>query len=230
MPLKARSENQRLHNFYSILHPHLTCTVSHHDYYYYYVHLVLFGMLDFSTHVTCMLTSFSFVALSSLLRTLSSLCRCLSLFFLHFWHDLSIDRFHVYLSVYQWSFCQELQQISQWWNFENSLRKVGHIGLSHGCHVIRRARWLVASRRLMIFILSNIAICSNSYNYRFIFRPNVEIICTEHFFIHFRQNDFRPSTTPLWVMSSPSQLTAQLVVNTFCRTPGSNHKLAKWSH
>ena len=38
------------------------------------------GMLDFSTHV--LLTAFLFVALSSLLRTLSSLCRCLSLFFL----------------------------------------------------------------------------------------------------------------------------------------------------
>ena len=38
------------------------------------------GMLDFSTHV--LLTAFLFVALSSLLRTLSSLCPCLSLFFL----------------------------------------------------------------------------------------------------------------------------------------------------
>ena len=50
------------------------------------------GMLDFSTHV--LLTAFLFVALSSLLRTLSSLCRCLSLVFLTYGmvcqHDANI--------------------------------------------------------------------------------------------------------------------------------------------
>ena len=75
VPLKARSENQRLHNFYSIIQTLsdmqgvpsrllLSCTYA------------LFGMLDFSTHV--LLSSFSFVALSSLLRISSGLCRSLS--------------------------------------------------------------------------------------------------------------------------------------------------------
>ena len=32
VPLKTRSENQRLQNFYSIIHPYSTCTVSHQDY------------------------------------------------------------------------------------------------------------------------------------------------------------------------------------------------------
>ena len=50
--------------------------------------------------------------------------------------SLSIDRSHVHLSIYKRSFYQEFQQISKWWSFENSLRKVRHIGLSHGCHVI----------------------------------------------------------------------------------------------
>ena len=40
------------------------------------------GMLDFSTHVFAY--RFLIVALSSLLRTLSSLCRCVSLYFLTF--------------------------------------------------------------------------------------------------------------------------------------------------
>ena len=57
-------------------------------------------------------------------------------FLLNFRHGLSIDRSHVHLSIYKRSFHQEFQQISKWWSFANSLRMVGHIGLSHGCHVI----------------------------------------------------------------------------------------------
>ena len=77
VPRKTRSENQRLQNFYSLIHP---CTVSHQDYYSLYVHL----------HSVCsifqrmfLFTAFSFVALTSLLRTLS-LCRCVALLFLTF--------------------------------------------------------------------------------------------------------------------------------------------------
>ena len=57
-------------------------------------------------------------------------------FLLNFRHGLSIDPSHMHLSIYKRSFYQEFQQISKWCSFENSLRKVGHIGLSHGCHVI----------------------------------------------------------------------------------------------
>ena len=81
VPLKKCSENQRLENFYSIIRPYSTCTVSHQDYYSPHVHL----------HSVCLifqhmflLTAIPFVALSSFLRTLSSLCRCVSLFFLTF--------------------------------------------------------------------------------------------------------------------------------------------------
>ena len=38
VPLKTRSENQRLQNFYSIIQSYSTCTVSHQDYYSLHVH------------------------------------------------------------------------------------------------------------------------------------------------------------------------------------------------
>ena len=57
-------------------------------------------------------------------------------FLLNFRYGLSIDRSHVHLSIYKRLFYQEFQQISKWCCFENLLRKVGHIGLLDGCHVI----------------------------------------------------------------------------------------------
>ena len=87
VPLKARSGNQRLQNFYWIVHPYSTCTVSHQDYYSLHVHLIddyTRYARFFNACFAYLLTVFSFVALSSLLRTLSILCRCLSLYFLTF--------------------------------------------------------------------------------------------------------------------------------------------------
>ena len=87
-----------------------------------------------STHLFDFLTSFSSVALASRLRTLSSFCRCVWLFFLTFGMT-SIFRFHFYLSAYKWSYYQEFEETSKQWILEDSLKKVGHIGLSRDGHV-----------------------------------------------------------------------------------------------
>ena len=72
------------------------------------------------------------ISFTNFIKSLSLLV----IFLLNFRHGLSIGRSHVHLSIYERSFYQEFQQISKLCSFENSLRKVGHIGLSHGCHVI----------------------------------------------------------------------------------------------
>ena len=90
----------------------------------------------FSTHV---LLVPPFILICRPLISFTNFIKSLSLlvnFLLNFRHGLSIDRSHVHLSIYKRSFYREFQHISVWWSFENSLRKVGHIGLSHECHVI----------------------------------------------------------------------------------------------
>ena len=145
---------------------------------------VLFGMFDFSTHFFVLLTSLSFVALSSLLRTLSSLCRCLTLFFLTFGMTCQLIDFMYSCLLINDSFVRNFNRFRSGLNFINSLKKVGHAGLSHGCHVIcEAARWLAASPRLIIFFYQNIAIRHNSCSYGFKFRSYVEINCSDFFFL-----------------------------------------------
>ena len=249
MPLKTCSENQRLQNFYSIIHPYSTCTVSHQDYliirymyicirhwrqclmtcgavsegrccrfltifcsqmyvslclcssmllikfyvdylFYYSKHFLVLLFLSFVFSLfLCRFAIFLYVRMSfyngmfymlvhvfiymsvhrqrwrnkddqSIIRyarffnacfayrflicrsiiSFTNFIKSLSLLvtFLNFRHGLSIDLSHMHFSIYKRSFYQEFQQISKWCCFENLLRKVGHIGLSHGCHVIWR--------------------------------------------------------------------------------------------
>ena len=134
VPLKTRSENQRLQNFYSIIHPYSTCTVSHQDY------LIIRFMYIYTRYARFFNACFAYrfliyrpiISFTNFIKSLSLLV----IFLLNFRHGLSIDRSHVHLSIYKRSFNQEFQQISKLCSFENLLRKVGHIGLSHGCHVI----------------------------------------------------------------------------------------------
>ena len=89
---------------------------------------------NFSTRVLLVVVLLSHLSPSHLfyeifIKSLSLLVA----FLLKFRHGLSTDRSHVHLSIYKRPFYQEFQR-----SFENLLRKVGHIGLSHGCHVICR--------------------------------------------------------------------------------------------
>ena len=102
-------------------------------------------------------------------------------FLLNFRHGLSIDRSHVHLSIDKQSFYQEFQQISKGGSFENSPRKGGTLNCHMGVTWFDAVRWLTASCRLIIFLL-NTAICPNSCNYSFIFRPNENINCIEYFY------------------------------------------------
>ena len=136
MPLKTRSENQRLQNFYSIIHPYSTCTVSHQDY------LIIRYMYIYTRYARFFNACFAYrFLICRPIISFTNFIKSLSLpviFRLNFRHGLSIDRSHVHLSIYKRSFYQEFQKISKLCSFENSLRKVGHIGLSHVCHVIWR--------------------------------------------------------------------------------------------
>ena len=136
VPLKTRSENQRLRNFYSIIHPYSTCTVSHQNY------LIICHMYIYTRYARFFNACFAYrflicrpiISFTNFIKSLSLLVT----FLLNFWHGLSIERSHVHLSIHKRSIYQEFQQISKLCSFENSPRKVGHIGLSHGCHVIWR--------------------------------------------------------------------------------------------
>ena len=135
VPLKTCSENQRLQNFYSIIHPYSTCTVSHQDYLiirYMYI-CIRYARFFNACFAYRFLICRSIISFTNFIKSLSLLVT-----FLNFRHGLSIDLSHVHLSIYKRSFYQEFQQISKWCCFGNLLRKVGHIGLSHGCHVIWR--------------------------------------------------------------------------------------------
>ena len=67
VPLKTRSENQRLQNFYSIIHPYSTCTESHQDFYSLHVHLHdLHSVCSIFQRMFCLPLSHLSVALSSL--------------------------------------------------------------------------------------------------------------------------------------------------------------------
>ena len=97
-------------------------------------------------------TSFSFVALSSLLRTWSSLCHCLSLFFLTF--SMACQEMdHTYI-------CQFINDhfIRNFNKFRNDEASKTSWGQSDtlDCHMgvtwFDAVRWLAASRRLIIFI------------------------------------------------------------------------------
>ena len=138
VPLKTRSGNQRLQNFYSIIHPNSTCRVSHQDYYSLHVHLpdvyTRYARFFNACFAYRFLICRPIISFTNFIKSLSLLVT----FLLNFRHGLSIDRSHVHLSIYKRSFLSGISTISKWCSFENSLRKVGHIGLSHGCHVIWR--------------------------------------------------------------------------------------------
>ena len=69
-----------------------------------------------------------------------AVCHC----FLHFRHDLSIDRFHVYLSVYFNEFRSDETLKTPW-------GKSDILDCHMGVMWLHAARWLVASRGLIIF-------------------------------------------------------------------------------
>ena len=154
MPLKAHLKNQRLHNFYSMIHPHLTSTMSHPDYYLIYVPL-FYSVCSIFQHIFSFCLPRSHLSPSHLFYELYQVSVAACHFFLSFRHDFSIDRFHVHsCQLINNSFVRNFNRFRSGLNFLNSLKKVGHVGLSHGCHVICEAvRWLAASPRLMIFFI-----------------------------------------------------------------------------
>ena len=109
------------------------------------------GMLDFSTHVFAyrFLICRPIISFTNFIKSLSLRVT----FLLNFWHGLSIDRSHVHLSIYKQSFYQEFQQISKWCSFKTRWGKSDTLDCHMGVTWFDAARWLAASRRLLIFLL-----------------------------------------------------------------------------
>ena len=117
VPLKTGSENQRLQNFYSIIHPYLTCTVSHQDY------LIIRYMYIYTRYAPFFNACFTYrflicrpiISFYELYQVSVAACNFSATFSVNFRHGLSIDRSHVHLSIYKRSFYREFQQILKLW-------------------------------------------------------------------------------------------------------------------
>ena len=106
VPLKTRSENQRLQNFYSIIHPYSTYTVSHQGYYSQHVHL--HSVRSIFQRMFCL--PLSHLSPYHLFYELYQVSVLLVTFLLNLRHGLSLDRSHVHLSIYKRSFYQEFNK------------------------------------------------------------------------------------------------------------------------
>ena len=128
------------------------CSSKKQDYYSLHVHP--HSVCSIFQRMLCLyLFSFLFVALSSLLRTSSSLCRCLSLFSLNF--GMACQKIDL-MYICQFINDRFIRNFNKFQSDETLKTRWGQSD-SLDCHMgvtwFDAARWLAASRRFIIFLL-----------------------------------------------------------------------------
>ena len=140
----------KISNFYSLIHPYSTCTVSHQDYLiirYMYIctRYARFFNACFAYHFLICRPIISF---TNFIKSLLLLV----IFLLNFRHGLSIDQSHVHCQFINDRFIRNFNKFQSYVALKTRWGKSDTLHCHMGVMWFDAPRWLAASRRLIIFL------------------------------------------------------------------------------